>query len=783
MEPDRSIRLLTALEGSASTARVLNLVATHRKYGADPDLAQAPFFKNKLLDRSIILKHRLRPHEYGLFQTPRPTATKVMLPMDHTDLRAGAQTFFVGQRDFDRITEHVFGADVKVGTRDRRVLDLIDSLPSLDPFLLRENLRAHEIEPARCYFGISDADVQRMFEFVQREIMALVTLSSGEGAIASSARLVEKLLSNSPDSGFEPLKATLKLNDQEYQDGVFSWRGFLYYKWVLNDLKAPIQRVVQEIGTIRPRGPASPDASAYIPEAKRRLQRAAARTVGSAQKMLDVYNTSYAALTNEAFIGSQCLDLVEPQDAEMLAVMLQGIKPGERCGPLRVTLKRREDGRLTRFASLSMFRLPREDGHVSCVISLGAPGSAEAGPTVRRDGLLDQEAFAQTASQMLDEAERAGLPVRLDLVELPGFGAGGAKLSPPEAEARKRRLAAALRAASFGGLGAAEMAADRFALLRSTEAGAQSLEERLAQVEPGLKPVTSSLTLEADSPSQNLRAMRYALDRFIEDGPEAARAGFMTTVQRTVRETVRFKSILAQGEFFLAYQPVVRVTDGVVHHYEALARFDPNASPADTIRLAEELNLIADFDMAVFHNVIEVLAKGDPGLKIAVNLSAVSLMQPSFMQALTSLPLSAADRARMPIEITESKALPDLAAANGLLQGLRKLGHLVCLDDFGCGAASLDYLRLLDCDIVKFDGRYIQSLADSPRDAVMLKHLVALCQELKIETIAEMVETPQVAVIIKGLGVTYGQGWHYGKPMAEPPGPQKEAAPLPARPG
>jgi len=299
VEPDRSIRLLTALEGSASTARVLNLVATHRKYGADPDLAQAPFFKNKLLDRSIILKHRLRPHEYGLFQTPRPTATKVMLPMDHTDLRAGAQTFFVGQRDFDRITEHVFGADVKVGTRDRRVLYLIDSLPSLDPFLLRENLRAHEIEPARCYFGISDADVQRMFEFVQREIMALVTLSSGEGAIASSARLVEKLLSNSPDSGFEPLKATLKLNDQEYQDGVFSWRGFLYYKWVLNDLKAPIQRVVQEIGTIRPRGPASPDASAYIPEAKRRLQRAAARTVGSAQKMLDVYNTSYAALTQD----------------------------------------------------------------------------------------------------------------------------------------------------------------------------------------------------------------------------------------------------------------------------------------------------------------------------------------------------------------------------------------------------------------------------------------------------------------------------------------------------
>lgn len=299
MEPDRSIRLLTALEGSASTARVLNLVATHRKYGADPTLSQAPFFKNRLLDRSIILKHRLRPNEYGLFQTPRPTATKVMLPMDHTDLRAGAQTFFIGQKDFDRIAEHVFGDDVKVGTRDRRVLDLIDGLPSLDPFLLREALRTVEVEPARAYFGISDADVQRMFEFVQREIMALVTLSSGEGALSSSARLVEKLLSNSPDSGFEPLKATLKLNDQEYQDGVFSWRGFLYYKWVLSDLNKPIGRVLEEIGAIRPRGAVSHDAAAYIPEARRRLQSAAKRTVGTAQRLLDIYNSSYAALTQD----------------------------------------------------------------------------------------------------------------------------------------------------------------------------------------------------------------------------------------------------------------------------------------------------------------------------------------------------------------------------------------------------------------------------------------------------------------------------------------------------
>lgn len=300
MEPDRSVRLLTALEGSASTARVLNLAATHRKYPDDPHMAQAPFFRNRLLNNSIILKHRVRPNEYNLFSSPRPIATKIMLPIDATDLRAGAQTLFLGQKNFNRIAESVFAADVKPGTRDRIVLDLIDDLPSLDPFLLREVLRANNHEPAQAYFGISDADVQRMFDFVQHEIIALVTLSSGEGALAHSARLVEKLLSNSPDSGFEPLKATLKLNDQEYQDGIFSWRGFLYYKWVLNDLNAPMVKVLKEISTIMPRGPASAEASRYVPEAKCRLQMNASRVVSAAQTMLDVYNTSYTALTQES---------------------------------------------------------------------------------------------------------------------------------------------------------------------------------------------------------------------------------------------------------------------------------------------------------------------------------------------------------------------------------------------------------------------------------------------------------------------------------------------------
>ena len=133
MQPDRGVRRLTALEASASTARVLNLLATHRKNPGCRDLETSPFFKNRVLDRSLILKHRLRPNEYSDFDVPKPTVTKVLIPIDREDLRSGAQSFFVGQKDFDDMIQEAFGDDLRPGSHDREILELLDELPSLDP--------------------------------------------------------------------------------------------------------------------------------------------------------------------------------------------------------------------------------------------------------------------------------------------------------------------------------------------------------------------------------------------------------------------------------------------------------------------------------------------------------------------------------------------------------------------------------------------------------------------------------------------------------------------------
>ena len=120
------------------------------------------------------------------------------------------------------------------------------------------------------------------------------------------------------------------------------------------------------------------------------------------------------------------------------------------------------------------------------------------------------------------------------------------------------------------------------------------------------------------------------------------------------------------------------------------------------------------------------------------------------------------------VEVTETAALADLAAADRRLGALRNAGIKVCIDDFGAGSASFDYLRGLSVDAVKIDGALVRDIDIDARTRTLVAHLVELCGSLDLETIAEMIETDQVADALHDLGVTHGQGWLFGRAEAEP---------------
>lgn len=297
MAVDRSVRSLSALDG-ASSSRVLNLIAIAAANTENDKHRTAPLFLSKILNSTLVLKHRLRADEVDFFPTRRALATKIIIPFERSDLKFGGRSLFVGQRGFEDMIQEVGNykdtADMK---RDLEVLRLIDSVPSLDPFLLREHLRCNDITPASCYFEISPADQKRMHDYAAAEISRLTALANVKGrANASTGRMVTALLSSEVNEKLEPLRATLSLGPDEFREGVFSWRGFIYYKWCLDEYWPNLIRALRGIKAITPMGKVTMEERRILEASKQVILRGAKTNSDEIRRIIAIYDNAYGGL-------------------------------------------------------------------------------------------------------------------------------------------------------------------------------------------------------------------------------------------------------------------------------------------------------------------------------------------------------------------------------------------------------------------------------------------------------------------------------------------------------
>ncbi|NJO37509.1 MAG: EAL domain-containing protein [Rhizobiales bacterium] len=158
-------------------------------------------------------------------------------------------------------------------------------------------------------------------------------------------------------------------------------------------------------------------------------------------------------------------------------------------------------------------------------------------------------------------------------------------------------------------------------------------------------------------------------------------------------------------------------------------------------------------------------ARAKRSLPLAINLSARSMESHVFGRALIALLDRFPNmRGQLMFELTESAAITDPEPVAGLIETLRKRTYKVCLDDFGSGAAAFHYLRAFTFDYVKIDGLYVSSTGK--RDHGILKGMTALCRELGVISVAEMIETRGQADRLRRLGIDLGQGYFFGKPAS-----------------
>jgi len=287
---DRTVRFLSAL-GGASTSRVLNLFRIAADNVNNEEYLEKPLFLSPIINKSFLVKHRTRADETYLFASPKSVATKIIIPFDATDLHAGGRSLFVDQRGYIDSLRSAGNYSPEKLDRDMSVLRLLNAVPSLDPFLVREHLRSNNIDVSTAYFAISEGDQERMHTFVSHEMSRLVALAGSGGN--GSNRLVSAMLSNQIDEKLEPLRLTLGLTGNDFREGVFSWRGFLYYKWSMGKFWPDVMSVLREINAVTPHGPVSPEQKVFLQGVRRNIIEMVRDNGQHVNKSLSVYDASF----------------------------------------------------------------------------------------------------------------------------------------------------------------------------------------------------------------------------------------------------------------------------------------------------------------------------------------------------------------------------------------------------------------------------------------------------------------------------------------------------------
>jgi EAL domain-containing protein (putative c-di-GMP-specific phosphodiesterase class I) len=221
-------------------------------------------------------------------------------------------------------------------------------------------------------------------------------------------------------------------------------------------------------------------------------------------------------------------------------------------------------------------------------------------------------------------------------------------------------------------------------------------------------------------------------------------------------------------------EPQVALATGRIVAFEALVRWRHSerglVSPGDFIPLTEETGLILPLGHWVLQEACRQAALWRsgawPGIRIAVNLSAVQFRQVDLVdQVRRALSSARVGPDALELEVTESVVMQDAQATIQTLKHLRDMGVTLAIDDFGTGYSSLAYLKRFSVNTLKVDRSFVQDLENDPDAAAICAAVIGLAHNLRLDVVAEGVETAEQLAWLRAAGCQIAQGFLLGKPL------------------
>jgi diguanylate cyclase (GGDEF)-like protein len=461
--------------------------------------------------------------------------------------------------------------------------------------------------------------------------------------------------------------------------------------------------------------------------------------------------------------------------------------------PAGELVARTPDGAALDIAQLGMLDAFAE--HAS--LALTDARTVEAMQEAFRDsltGLPNRALFLDRLQHALDVAARRATELCVLFVDLDRFKAVNDSLGHAAGDELLRDAAARLSECTRAADTAARFGGDEFAVLLEDDGNGLQPEVVADRIIASMrrpfglegKEVFIGATVgiaiaDGDTlgPDELLRNADLAMYRAKKEG--GGRAATFESAMRTallarIELEADLRHAVAGGGLSIAYQPVVELRSGRTVAVEALARWlHPSQGPIPPltfIPLAEEIGVIGELGRWVLAEGCRQLAEWRafaPDLVLNVNLSAQQLRDdglPADVEC--ALRINGLPGAALTLEITESMLLSGDEDAAARLARLKALGLSIAVDDFGTGYSSLSYLQQFPVDALKIDKSFVDSVAASPQDSALARTIVELGRGMRLETIAEGIESAEQLERLRQLRCELGQGYHFSRPLEGP---------------
>lgn len=249
--------------------------------------------------------------------------------------------------------------------------------------------------------------------------------------------------------------------------------------------------------------------------------------------------------------------------------------------------------------------------------------------------------------------------------------------------------------------------------------------------------------------------------------------GFLVPWRQRNNPVLEMERALKAGEFIPYYQPVIDVTTGHLTGCEVLMRWKkPDGTmvpPASFIPLAESSGLIMDMTRSLMRAVCHELgavAQKNPRFRFGFNLAAGHFTKDTIVSDVREIfGKSQIALSQVMLEVTERQPLDDLALARSIIKSLQDLGVKIAIDDIGAGHSGLSYVLKLGVDVIKLDKMFVDALGTETSSTTIIETLVDLAKNMRLEIIAEGVETFEQVVLLRERGIQRVQGYVFAPPL------------------